>query len=33
MTFTRGDHRITWLGVGASADTEPAVRAAITPTA
>jgi hypothetical protein len=33
MTFTRGDHRVTWLGVSASADTEPAVRAAITPTA
>jgi hypothetical protein len=23
MTFTRGDHRVTWLGVGASAATEP----------
>jgi hypothetical protein len=31
MTFTRGDHRVTWLGVGASTDIEPAVRAAITP--
>jgi hypothetical protein len=31
MTFTRGGHRVMWLGVGASADTEPAVRAAITP--
>jgi hypothetical protein len=30
MTFTRGDHRVTWLGVGASADTEPVVRAALT---
>jgi hypothetical protein len=28
MTFTRGDHRVTWLGVGASADTELAVQAA-----
>jgi hypothetical protein len=32
MTFTRGDHRVTWLGVGVAADTEPAVRAALTPT-
>jgi hypothetical protein len=32
MTFTHGDHRVTWLGVGASAATEPAVRAALTPT-
>jgi hypothetical protein len=31
MTFTCGDHRVTWLGVGAAADTEPAVRAALTP--
>jgi hypothetical protein len=31
MTFTRGDHRVTWLGVGASANTEPSVRAALTP--
>jgi hypothetical protein len=30
MTFTRGDHRVTWRGVGASTDTEPAVRAALT---
>jgi hypothetical protein len=30
MTFTRDDHRVTWLGVGASADTEPIVRAALT---
>jgi hypothetical protein len=30
MTFTRGDHHVTWLGVGASANTEPAMRAAIT---
>jgi hypothetical protein len=33
MTFTCGDHHVTWLGVSASADTEPAMRAAITPTA
>jgi hypothetical protein len=31
MTVTRGDHRVTWLGVGAAADTEPAVQAALTP--
>jgi hypothetical protein len=28
MTFIRGDHHVTWLGVDASADTEPAMRAA-----
>jgi hypothetical protein len=30
MTFTHGDHCVTWLGVGAAVDTEPAVRAALT---